>query len=314
MRAILLCGGFATRLWPVTSSRPKPLLPVGNKPLLAHIIDLIPSNIPITISTNEAFAKDFQDFAATVSDRELEVFVEESDNDAKKRGALGGVYDATQGRVDDFIAIGGDNFFDFSVADFITEAELHAEDPLIAVYDCGSRKQASKFGVVEEKDGIVKGFEEKPDIAKSSLIGTFLYYIPKNALPDLKEAATIYPDKAGALFIHFLEKGHTCRTFTFDGYWNDIGSFLDYLDVHRYVSSSQSSSVGNVFDGSVYVSEDAIIEHSTIKNSIVLGDAKILNSHIEDCVIDAGSILEGVHLYRQAVTEGTKLILSYDQK
>lgn len=310
MRVILLCGGFATRLWPITSSRPKPLLPVGDKPLLSHIIDRIPADIPITISTNEAFGEDFKEFAASIDGRSVNVFVEKSTSDAKKRGALGAVFDATEGIQDDFIAIGGDNFFDFHVSNFMSAANEHASDPLIAVYDCGSREQATKFGVVEAEGGIVKSFEEKPEVAKSSLIGTFLYYIPKDTLPLLKEAAELHPDKAGALFIHFLERGLTCRTYTFDGYWNDIGSFLDYLDVHRYIASQNTrESTGNTFDGSVYVSDNAIIERSTIRNSIILGDAKVLDSHIEDCVVDAGSILEGVHLYRQAVTEGTKLIL-----
>ncbi len=60
MKAFVLAGGFATRLWPLTEKRAKPLLPLAGVPLLTHLVEKIPAGIPITVSTNQVFAEDFE--------------------------------------------------------------------------------------------------------------------------------------------------------------------------------------------------------------------------------------------------------------
>lgn len=65
MKAFILAGGFATRLWPLTEKRAKPLLPLAGKPLLTHLVEKIPEGIPITVSTNAIFAEDFEKWKKT---------------------------------------------------------------------------------------------------------------------------------------------------------------------------------------------------------------------------------------------------------
>ena len=73
MHAFILAGGFATRLWPLTESRPKPLLPLAGKPILTHLIEKIPKDIPITVSTNAVFADAFHQWQSQVAKRQLPI-------------------------------------------------------------------------------------------------------------------------------------------------------------------------------------------------------------------------------------------------
>ncbi len=63
MKAFILAGGFATRLWPLTEKRAKPLLPLAGVPLVEHLVRDIPEDIPVTISTNAVFKEDFENWA-----------------------------------------------------------------------------------------------------------------------------------------------------------------------------------------------------------------------------------------------------------
>ena len=66
MRAFILAGGFATRLWPLTEKRAKPLLPLAGKPMITHIVEGLPKDMPVIVSTNDAFAKIPADTLKTV--------------------------------------------------------------------------------------------------------------------------------------------------------------------------------------------------------------------------------------------------------
>jgi GTP:adenosylcobinamide-phosphate guanylyltransferase len=75
MHAFILAGGFATRLWPLTEKRAKPLLPLAGKPLLTHLLEKIPRDIPVTVSTNAAFANGFSEWQKMI-DRPTDLIIE----------------------------------------------------------------------------------------------------------------------------------------------------------------------------------------------------------------------------------------------
>ncbi len=83
----MLAGGHATRLWPVTKNRAKPLLPVGDRPIIDHLVDDIDAD-EIIISTNEKFAEDFREYAEEF-DRDVTVSVESQGSEEEKPGTIG---------------------------------------------------------------------------------------------------------------------------------------------------------------------------------------------------------------------------------
>src|SRR3982751_3489927 len=114
MKALILAGGFATRLWPLTENVAKPLLIVGDKPLINHIIDDIPE-MPVIVSTNEIFAGDFREWKEKYYPaRDITVFVEPTSRD-KQLGALGALaYAIKEFGDDDYLISAGDNIYSFT--------------------------------------------------------------------------------------------------------------------------------------------------------------------------------------------------------
>ena len=78
MKAIILAGGFATRLWPLTENKAKPLLHLKDKALISHIVEGLPQSVEIIVSTNAVFEEAFLNWAKEYSNRSIEIFVEDS--------------------------------------------------------------------------------------------------------------------------------------------------------------------------------------------------------------------------------------------
>ena len=132
MRAFILAGGFATRLWPLTEKRAKPLLPLAGKPLLTHLVEKIPEGIGITVSTNSVFSDDFEAWKEDTrpayrpgrhktQDTRIEILIEDTGHEDEKLGALGAVAKwITEEKIDDdVLLIAGDNYVGFSIEAFI---------------------------------------------------------------------------------------------------------------------------------------------------------------------------------------------------
>lgn len=89
MKCIILAGGFATRLWPLTENKAKPLLHLKDRPLVSHIVEKLPKDTEIIISTNAVFEDEFKKWTENFKDRNIKIFVEDSEGDEMKKGALG---------------------------------------------------------------------------------------------------------------------------------------------------------------------------------------------------------------------------------
>ena len=240
MRALLLCGGFATRLEPITYFIPKPLLPigVGGKPIVEYILDdLVRSGVTdIVISTNSKFSSAFEYWTKHRLNgigADVSMVVEHTTGNHEKFGAVKGIeYAIEQGKIDeDLIIIAGDNLYDFSVSKIIEYFNRNRE-PTIGLYDTGDLEGAKKFGNVELKGDVVTSFVEKPEHPKSSLIAIAMYVIPKEMLGMFKDYLNDKnnPDGMGN-FIEWLIKKTGVKGFIFHGNWHDIGTVETYKKV-----------------------------------------------------------------------------------
>ncbi len=233
MKVLILAAGYATRLYPLTLTQPKPLLPVAGKPMIEHVLDnLAPIGgiDRVYVVTNAKFAGHFQKWADDYGVRarlNFTIINDHSTDDTNKLGAIGDLQLVLkQEQVDDdLIVVAGDNLFSQSVADFGRLCR-QKNAPVLGVYDVGSLDQAKKYGVVSvDTVGQITRFEEKPPQPESTLIGIALYFYPRAILPWIGQylAEGNNPDQPGRL-IQWLYPRLPVFTWAVPGLWYDIGS------------------------------------------------------------------------------------------
>ena len=234
MKVIILAAGYATRLYPLTLTQPKPLLPVAGKPLIDHVLDnLAPIGgiDRIYVVTNAKFADHFQkwatDYHAHKAKLNFTIVNDRSTDDSNKLGAIGDIRFVlkTQNVTDDIIVVAGDNLFSDSLLDF---GRLCREKkaPVLAVYDVGDLEQIKKYNAISlDGEGRITFFEEKPKNPASTLTGIALYYYPESTLPLIEQyvAEGNNPDQPGRL-IQWLYPRVPVYTWRVPGLWYDIGS------------------------------------------------------------------------------------------
>lgn len=316
MHAFILAGGFATRLWPLTERRAKPLLPLAGKPILTHLVENIPADLSITVSTNSAFAEGFQEWAKSLDRKNISIRIEQTKSDDEKLGALGAVSDWLQKESinDDVLLLTGDNYLGFSIKDFLAAAK--PDRTLLAAYDIKDLKAASAFGTVILKQGTkdIEAFEEKPKEPKSSLISTGCSYLPKAILPMLIEHAKTHPDNVGGLFEALLKQHIPVDCFTFGEPWFDIGSFEAYLEATKMLVSENVIREGDAvtdesqFHGSVVLGKNSTVRNSTLTDTVLFQNCTIEDCILERCIIDDDCVLKGVDLSDKMLRKGTILI------
>lgn len=234
MKVIILAAGYATRLYPLTLTRPKPLLPVAGKPMVDYVLDnltAIPEIDRVYLVTNAKFAGQFEDWAenyrATKSKVNFSIINDGSTDDSNKLGAIGDLHLVLDREKldDDIVVVAGDNLFSQTLEQFGRFCR-EKNQPVLGIYDVGSLDQARKYGVVDtSSDGRIVSFEEKPAQPASSQIGIALYYYPKACLPLIRQyvAEGNNPDQPGRL-IQWLYPRTPVFTWSVPGLWFDIGS------------------------------------------------------------------------------------------
>jgi len=234
MKIIILAAGYATRLYPLTLTQPKPLLPVAGKPMLEYVLD---SLAPIGgidrvyIVTNAKFAGHFQEWSdnrrATKSKWKFTIVNDGTTSDNDKLGAIGDVHFVlkTQNADDDLIVVAGDNLFSETLDGFGKFCR-EKNAPVLALYDVGDLEQIRKYNAISvDGDGRITFFEEKPAKPTSTLTGIALYFYPRSTLPFIRQyiAEGNNPDQPGRL-VQWLYPRTAVYTWQVPGLWFDIGS------------------------------------------------------------------------------------------
>lgn len=235
MNILILAAGYATRLYPLTENKAKPLLEVAGKPMLEWVIDnLAPIDgiEKVYVVTNSKFAGDFQAWAdgyhAAHPKLNFEIINDGSTSDADKLGAIGDINLCIVRAglsTSDLLVVAGDNLFSQSLEDFGRFCR-EKNQPVLGVYDVGTTQEAKKYGVVAvDGTGVITSFEEKPADPKSTLIGIALYYYPQGTVSMFHTyiAAGNNPDQPGR-FVQWLYQHAPVQTWQVPGTWFDVGS------------------------------------------------------------------------------------------
>lgn len=234
MKVIILAAGYATRLYPLTLTQPKPLLDVAGKPMIEYVLDNIApigGLERIYVVTNSKFAKHFQEWAdhyrATKAKLAFTIVNDGSTDDSNKLGAIGDLHLViTREQVDDdVIVVAGDNLFSEKLDGFGRFCR-EKNAPVVAVYDVRSLEEVKKYNSITlGPDGRITFFEEKPGTPASTVTAIALYFYPKAVVPLIKRyvAEGNNPDQPGRL-VQWLYPRVPFYTWQVPGTWYDIGS------------------------------------------------------------------------------------------
>jgi mannose-1-phosphate guanylyltransferase len=296
--AVVLVGGEGTRLRPLTLERPKPVLPLLGRPLLAYVLErLAEAGVTRVIFGCGYLPDPIQAcFGQRALGLELEYVVE-----PRPLGTAGGIRHAARGRVSDtFLALNGDVLADAPLADLVAAHRARGAAASIALTPVSD---PSRYGLVRtDADGRVLGFLEKPDPGEidTDLINAGAYVLEPAVLDRIADGRAVSIERE--TFPSLVGAGLCALRQT--GYWSDVGTPESYIAAHhdllagRLRSQLPGAVAGAAFiDEAALVSPDAIIESpchvaagATVEEGACVGSG---SSVAADAQIDARARLRG---------------------
>ncbi|HTL89112.1 MAG TPA: nucleotidyltransferase family protein, partial [Leptolyngbya sp.] len=226
MRAVLMAGGSGTRLRPLTCDLPKPMVPILNRPIAQHIIDLLKRHqIREVIATLHYLPDVMRDYFQDGSEFGVQMtYAVEED---QPLGTAGCVKNIAELLDDTFLVISGDSITDFDLSAAI---EFHYHKGSKATLVLTRVQNPIDFGVViTDEDYRIRRFLEKPSSSEifSDTVNTGIYILDPDVLKYLPENEEA--DFSKDLFPLLLDQGEPMYGYIAEGYWCDVG----HLDAYR---------------------------------------------------------------------------------
>jgi len=294
MEAIILAGGFGTRLRPLTYTRAKPLLPIQNKPMISYIIEKLPKEVDKVILAVNYRKKQIEDYLKEKA-YNIDIIVNDEPEPLGTGGAVKFAEDHITGR---FLVLNSDIICSLNLSEMIN---FHKKKNAITSISLWPVKNVSEFGVADVRsDGKIIGFVEKPpqEEAPSNLINAGVYCLEPMILDYIKTGKLVSMEKE--IFPQIIADTDRFYGYKFEGYWMDIGRVTSYIDVHEFLLNKKNmeSFIGKNSDikGELY--------KSTIGNNVHIGKNCVLEKTI---VLDHAEIKEGVKINNSVIGEKSKI-------
>jgi len=315
LKALILAGGFATRLRPLSCTRPKILFPIVNKPLLQWTFERLAKN-----NIKEAIlAVNYQNEVYIKQHRipKCGVHITYSRDPLKTPLGTGGPIKKAEkliGHDAPFLVLNGDIFADVSYTEIL---RMHEEKNAAATIALHRVEDPSRYGVAElTKENRIKKFIEKPppDTAPTNLINAGVYVLSPKIFKYIPKGLTLSLERE--VFPKLAEEG-TFYGYVFDGLWMDIGEPEDYLEINKALldsfASQQKCKIGNkvevkkpvAFDEGVSLGEKSVIgPYAVLGKNVTAGN----NVHIQDSIIFPGTTISDFSSINGAIIGGDVII------
>jgi mannose-1-phosphate guanylyltransferase / phosphomannomutase len=229
VKAVVMAGGEGSRLRPLTINRPKPMVPIVDRQVMAHIVELLKLHgITEIVVTVQYLANVIQDHFGDGSGHgvHIEYALEE-----QPLGTAGSVKNAEKLLTEPFLVISGDALTDFNLSKIL---EFHEERKALATLTLTRVPNPLEYGVIIlDEQGQVTQFMEKPSWGEvfSDTVNTGIYvldpevfrYIPKGKITDWSKD----------VFPQMLRKGDGLVGYVAEGYWTDVGTIEEYMRANR---------------------------------------------------------------------------------
>ncbi|MEL7667299.1 MAG: sugar phosphate nucleotidyltransferase [Actinomycetota bacterium] len=293
MKAVVMAGGEGTRLRPLTSMRPKPMVPIVNQPVMEHILGLVKHHgITDVVATLAFMPQVIEDYFGDGDEWGMNITyaVEET-----PLGTAGSVKNAAEALTETFLVISGDALTDIDLTEVI---EFHRTKGAAVTIALKRVSDPLEFGVViTDDEGRIERFLEKPSWGQvfSDTINTGIYVVDPLVFDFIPENTPF--DFSSDLFPILMEKGYPLYGCVVDGYWADVGSLEGYVDVHRdildgkamiYVPGSKTKDdfwvgSGASIDPTAEISPKVVIgANTTIRAGVKIGPYTVIG---DNCLI-----------------------------
>lgn len=244
MKCVVLAAGYATRLYPLTENFPKPLLPVGGKPILNWLLDDIDTFPEITghvIISNHKFIKHFEDWKAKQADshtitKPITILDDGSTDNDHRLGAVKDIQFAVDSLSldDDLLIIAGDNVLDFSLAGFVAYMREKKTSCVMCHEENELKKQQKTAIITVDENGLITSYEEKPKEPKDNLAVPPFYCYRNEDVERIEEAIAdgCGVDAPGS-FAAWLSKQTAVHAWKMPGKRHDIGDMKSYEEAQK---------------------------------------------------------------------------------
>ena len=276
-----MAGGEGTRLRPLTSNQPKPMLPMANRPMMEHVVRLLRQHGMTDIVVTVAFmANTIRNYFGDGSELGVRMVYA---TEEVPLGTAGSVLNARDELDERFLVISGDVLTDIDLSAVV---DFHDRQGALATLALASVENPLEFGIVITKeDGSIERFLEKPTWGEvfSDTINTGIYVLEPEIFDFIDDGRAV--DFSSEVFPAVLEAGRPIFGYVAGGYWEDVGTTEAYLQAHQ-----------DILDDKVHVEIDGFVLRPGVwlgRGSVVDPSARVVGPAVigDNCSIGSGVVL-----------------------
>ena len=234
MKCIILAAGYATRLYPLTENFPKPLLPVGDKPILDWLVEDLKGSIDeFIVVTNHKFAEQFEKWAFGRPES-IRVIDDGTETNEGRLGAVRDIQLAAEGLDGDALVMAGDNVLTFSLVPFIEYARENGTSCIMCHEETSIPALQKTAVITVDENDLITSYEEKPVEPKGTLAVPPFYYYRAEDVRRIGEAlADGCSSDAPGSFAAWLSAHVPMHAWRMTGSRHDIGDMKSYEEVRE---------------------------------------------------------------------------------
>jgi len=303
MEAIILAGGFGTRLKPLTYTRAKSLLPIHNKPMISYLIEALPKQVNKVILAVNYKKNQIEEYFNN-HDYGKDIIV---NDEPEPLGTAGAAKFAEKHITNNFFVLNSDIICSLNLNQMI---KFHNKKKSLSTISLWPVENVSEFGVADViDDGKIIGFIEKPkpEDAPSNYINAGAYLLEPEVLDYIQSNQFVSMEKE--IFPQIIETNRFFG-FKFDGYWMDIGRINSYIKINNFLLNlkKKNNIIGNNIKNEGIINKSSIgnnvnigfksnVESSIIFNNVVIGKNVFIKDSIigeNCCILDNLNIINSV--------------------
>lgn len=263
MKAVVMAGGEGSRLRPITANRPKPLVPICNRPIMEHILELLKQHgIQDVVATLHYMADEIQNYFGDGADFDVSMSYSIEDTPL---GTAGSVKKAEPLIGDEtFLIISGDALTDCDLSKAIA---FHKAKKAVATLILYHVPNPLEFGVViTDDDGRVIRFLEKPTWSEvfSDTVNTGMYILEPEVFQRMEPGRQY--DWSQDIFPEILRAGEPIYGYIMNEYWADVGSLTQYREAQEHMLSGQVNLAipGEEIQHGVWAGPNCVLEEGSV--------------------------------------------------